>query len=365
MPVVDKESQKKMIGELLKNADKHIKSSEWSKALETVNKALAIEPNNMYAMAYKDRVNASITDEKKKAEADKVKKIADDHKKPAESPKEEKKPESQKSNPVKPEEARLSSPTPEAPKGDPQSETQKIETPKQETSVQAKDDSSARIEALRQEFAATQAKLQREVSQLTMQVKETQAIKESIEKNLNAQISTLQQELSAAKNTAGKVSEQEFEALKKELATTKARHQKDIETAKDVVRGEMLAQVAILQKEAESGKKNTDNSSLKVKMEEMLKNMFQNAWRDGVISDDERALLTTLKNVVEISEEKFVALEKATKNDAYINALRAIWADGSITPDESDELTSLREKLGIPAEEHFRLEAQVRKEFKK
>jgi len=41
-------------------------SSDWNKALEEVDKALAIEPNNMYAMAYKDRINVSLTEEKKK-----------------------------------------------------------------------------------------------------------------------------------------------------------------------------------------------------------------------------------------------------------------------------------------------------------
>ena len=93
----DKDSQKKMIGELLKAADRFIKSSEWSKALDEVGKALAIEPNNMYAMAYKDRINVSIAEEKKKAEEDKVKKLAEEKKgaeKPVEAPKaEEKKPE--------------------------------------------------------------------------------------------------------------------------------------------------------------------------------------------------------------------------------------------------------------------------------
>ena len=78
--IPDKESQKKMIGELLRNADRFIKAAEWNKAFEEVNKALAIEPNNMYAMAYKDRINVSLAEEKKKAEEEKVKKLSDDKK---------------------------------------------------------------------------------------------------------------------------------------------------------------------------------------------------------------------------------------------------------------------------------------------
>ena len=71
----DKESQKKQIGELLKNADRLIKNSDWFKALEEVNKALGVEPNNMYALAYKDRINVSIAEEKKKQNEEKVKNI--------------------------------------------------------------------------------------------------------------------------------------------------------------------------------------------------------------------------------------------------------------------------------------------------
>jgi hypothetical protein len=356
----DKEAQKKQIGELLKNADKHIKAAEWPKALENVNKALSIEPNNMYAMAYRDRVNASIAEEKKKAEEDKVKKIAEDQKKTSEPAADEKKPESPKPEPPKKEE-----PQTPAPKSEPVKEETKPEPPKQETKPQGKDDSSARIDSLRQEFAATQAKLQREVAQLTMQVKEAQAMKEAVEKNLNAQIANLQHEVTAAKNAAGKANDKELDAVKKEFETFKSRHQKDIETAKEVVRGEMLAQVAILQKEAEAAKRGADNTEiLKAKGEDLLKSLFRNAWQDGVISADERALLNALRNIVEISEGKFNELEKASKTEVYVNALRKIWADGSINPEESDYLTSLREKLGIPADEHFRLEAQVRKEIK-
>ena len=78
--MADKETQKKQIGEFLKSADKSIKNAQWTKALEEVNKALAIEPNNMYAMAYKDRINVSIENEKKKAEEEKIKKLAEDKK---------------------------------------------------------------------------------------------------------------------------------------------------------------------------------------------------------------------------------------------------------------------------------------------
>jgi len=354
MPVVDRESQKKLIGELLKNADKHIKASEWKKALAEVDKALAIEPNNMYAMAYKDRINASIAEEKKKAEEEKVKKLSDE-KKPAETPKEEKKVEPQK------EEKKTELPKEE------KKEEKKSELVKQEAKAvaNAKEDSTAKIESLRQEFAAMQAKLQREVAQLTLQVKEAQAMKEAVEKKLSGQIAALQQELTLAKQQSGASANKEIETLKKEIETLKDKHQRELERAREVAKAEGIAQVAALQKELEASQQAASDSSLKQQGETILRTMFQKAWMDGSISNEERAMLMVLKNAIEMTDEKFSEIEKVTKNEAYEGALRAVWSDGVVTPDESDFLQSLREKLGIPAEEHFKLESLIRKELKK
>ncbi len=349
----DKDSQKKMIGELLKAADRHIKTAEWTKALDEVGKALAIEPNNMYAMAYKDRINVSIADEKKKAEEEKVKKLAEEKKnaeKPAEPPKEEPKPE-----PVKPAEV----PKAEEKKPEPAKAEIKPAAPALPAAAPApKEDSTARVESLRQEFATIQAKLQREVAQLTMQVKEAQALKEAIEKNLNAQIVSLTQELTMAKKSGGAADAKEMDALKE-------KHRKEIESAKEITKAEMLTQIAVLQKELEATKKTFTEGSLQRQGETILITMFHKAWQDGMITHDERALLLLLKGAIEMTEEKFGELEEGTKNEAYLNALRSVWSDGVVTPEESDFLTSLREKLSIPADEHFKLEGQVRKELKK
>lgn len=354
MPVVDRESQKKMIGELLKNADKYIKASEWKKALAEVDKALSIEPNNMYAMAYKDRINASIAEEKKKAEEDKVKKLSDE-KKPPELPKEEKKAEP-------PKEEKKAEPQKEEKKEEKREEEKKPET---KVAANAKEDSTSKIESLRQEFTAMQAKLQREVAQLTLQVKEAQAIKEAVEKKLSAQIAALEQELAASKRNAGTAESKEVEALKREIETLKSKHQRELERAREVAKAEGIAQVAALQKEMEASKQAASATSLKQQGEIILRTMFQKAWMDGSISNEERAMLLVLKNAIEMTDEKFSEIEKITKNEAYVSALRSVWSDGVVTPDESDFLQSLREKLGVPAEEHFKLESLIRKELKK
>lgn len=363
-PAADKESQKKMIGELLKAADRYIKSADWTKALEEVGKALVIEPNNMYAMAYKDRINVSLAEERKKAETEKVKKLTEDHnKKAAEKVSEEHKEE--KNAETAPVEVVQEEKKPEPEKTEAPKTEQKVEPKAPAPAPAVKDDSAVRLESLRQEFSATQAKLQREVAQLTMQLKEAQALKEATEKNLNEQIVQLQQELNSTKQSAAKSGDKQIEVLKKEFETLKSKHQKEIESAKEIARAEMLTQVAILQKEAEAAKKNSGDSSIQKQGESIIQMMFHIAWKDGTITPDERALLIILKDAIKMNDQRFNELELSTKSEAYANALRSVWLDGVVTPDESDFLTSLREKLGVPAEEHFKLESQVRKEVKK
>ncbi|MBI2429877.1 MAG: hypothetical protein HYV29_13990 [Ignavibacteriales bacterium] len=366
MPVPDKESQKKMIGELLKNADKHIKSAEWNKALDEVGKALAIEPNNMYALAYKDRINGSIAEEKKKAEEEKVKKLSEDQKKSTETAKDEKKQEPVKEE-KKQEEKKSEEKKTEEKKPEEKKEEKKGEPAKQETkpSANAKDDSAARVDSLRQEFSATQAKLQREVAQLTMQVKEAQALKEATEKTLNGQIVALQQQLTDIKHNASKADHKDVDALKKEIETLKSKHQKELDSAREIVKAENLAQIATMQKELEVSKASASPAAMKAQGEAILRTMFQKAWKDGTISNDERQLMEVLKSAIEMPDQKFAELEKSTKGEAYVSALRSVWSDGLVTPEESDFLQSLRDKLGIPADEHFKLESQIRKELKK
>ena len=356
----DKDSQKKQIGELLKNADRLIKNSDWFKALDEVNKALGIEPNNMYALAYKDRINVSIAEEKKKQNEEKVKKLAEEKKSgekvveavKTEPAKEEKKPADKGSEPVKTE-----------PKESVKQETK--ETAKEEPAGKPKEDSSSRIESLRQEFAATQAKLQREVAQLSMQVKEAQAVKETTERNLNAEIASLQQQLASAKQNAGKSTDKEAEALKKEIETLKVRHKKEIESAREIGMAEGLAQLGSMQKELALAKSAALGASSTAQIEAILRSMFQKAWHDGVISPDERALLTVVKTTIQMPDAKFNEMEEETKKERYITALRTVWSDGHVTPEESDFLQTLRERLNVPADEHFKLESQIRKELKK
>jgi hypothetical protein len=70
-----REEKKKFIGDLLKAADRYIKSAKYTEAMIEVNKALAVEPGNMYALAYNQRIKAALEALKKKEDENRVKKI--------------------------------------------------------------------------------------------------------------------------------------------------------------------------------------------------------------------------------------------------------------------------------------------------
>lgn len=305
--VQDRETQKKIIGEYLKAADRFIKSSEFPKALEEVKKALAVEPNNMYALAYNERIKVALEAGRKKEEEERVKKLAEEQKKtsavtPAAPKPPEAAPRAANAPDAKPQSvpAQAPPPTPSTQlPGD--GMIAKIKKEAQETAEKKND---ARIELLKQEFSATQQKFQQDIAHLAAQAKDALAAKEEAERKL-----------------------------------------------------------AALQSQLDKGGTNVPAGDAKEQTIALLAKLFQKAWEDGVISADERGLLAVLKNEIGLSDQDFTKMENENRSLTYIDHLRAVWKDGVVTPEESEKLESLRKTLNISAEDHFKLEAQIRKEM--
>lgn len=83
------------------------------------------------------------------------------------------------------------------------------------------------------------------------------------------------------------------------------------------------------------------------------------AWRDGILTEQEKEYLGSLRTLLEIPDEKHGELEQKVKHDAYITAVRAAWKSGDVSPEEDRSLRHLREKFGISTEEHQSLEALI------
>lgn len=299
--VQDREAQKKMIGEFLKSADKFIKSSEFPKALEEVNKALAVEPNNMYALAYNERIKVAMEAARKKEEEERLKKLAEEQKRAAATKAPEPAPRAANAPDARPQAAPAQPPPPPSVQLPGDDMITKI---KKEAQEAADKKSEARINVLRQEFGTSQQKFQQDIAHLAAQAKDAIAAKEEAEKKLDA-----------------------------------------------------------LQSQLEKGEAAAVPGDAKERSLSLIAKLFQKAWDDGVISADERGLLMLVKVEIGLTDEDFAKIENEKKSTSYIGQLREAWKDGSITPAEAEKLEGLRKTLNISAEEHLKLEAQVRKEM--
>jgi tetratricopeptide (TPR) repeat protein len=300
MPVaaLDREAQRKIISEYLKAADRYIKSAEFTKALDEVKKALDVDPNNMYAAAYNERIKVAMEAARKKEEEERLKKQAEDQKKaqaaaakPAEAP-----PRAANAPDAKPQSAPGQVPPPP---GAPLPGDDMITKIKKDASDAAEKKNDARVDLLKQEFTTSQQKYQDDIARLAAEARDAVAAKQSAEKKLTE----LQAQIGA-----GGTGALQFQAV------------------------------------------------------ELLGKLFRKAWEDGVISSDERGLLTIVKNEGGMSDADFAKMESESGSSSYIAHLREVWEDGVVTPEESERLEALRKSLNISAEEHFKLEAQVRKE---
>jgi hypothetical protein len=313
----ERDAQKKMIGEYLKAADRYIKASDYPKALEEVTKALGVEPNNMYALAYNERVKVAIEAARKKEEEDKLKKLAEEQKKAAQAP-------------VPPPPPPAVSKTPEPPKAPeplrapsmPDAKPVPVSAPpaaavpapaasaddmvakiKKDASDVADKKAEERIELLKREFDAARRKLEEDVVQFASQAKAATEEKAKLERTVTEQLKTL-----------------------------------------------------------ESLRTSQPAASSQPPSIEILKVLLAAAWMDGVISQDDRILLQAAQSFLGVNDADFAALEAATRSSSYLGALREVWKDGLATPEEADYLEQLRRTLNVSAEEHLRLEAQIRKE---
>jgi len=298
MPVIaqDRDAQKKIISEYLKAADRYIKSSEYPKALDEVNKALGVEPNNMYALAYNERVKVAIEAAKKKEEEEHLRKLAEEQKKGPTPPKAPE-PAAKAANAPDARPLPTQAPPQPTPPAAPLPGDDLVAKIKKDSQESAEKKVDARLDLLKQEFTASQQKYQDDIARLAAEAKNALAAKEAAEAKL----------ASISSGAAGAAPSSQLLPL--------------------------------------------------------LTKLFTAAWADGTISDEERALLTVLKNEAGLSDEEFKKIENSSGASSYIVNLREVWKDGVVTPEEAEKLEALRNALKISAEEHFRLEAQVRKEM--
>jgi tetratricopeptide (TPR) repeat protein len=94
---------------------------------------------------------------------------------------------------------------------------------------------------------------------------------------------------------------------------------------------------------------------------------LQQVWDDGILTTDEQRMLDGLQESLGISKEEHDLLESKIQKDeskqhqnTYRRVLEQAWADGIITNDEQELLTNLKQKLNISDAEHAKMEMEIK-----
>jgi hypothetical protein len=172
-----------------------------------------------------------------------------------------------------------------------------------------------------------------------------------------------------ASDAAEKKTDVRIDLLKQEFTASQQKFQEDVARlaaeAKNALAAKVEAEKKLASLQSQQGKEdaNPPSGTAHAQAMALLGKLFQKAWEDGVISPDERGLLTIVKTEGQVSDDDFAKMEHESGAASYSAHLREVWKDGLVTPEEAETLEALRATLNISAEEHFKLEAQIRKEM--
>jgi CheY-like chemotaxis protein len=87
--------------------------------------------------------------------------------------------------------------------------------------------------------------------------------------------------------------------------------------------------------------------------------VLSSAWIDGAVSIEEEATLKRLRQSMSISDEEHARLEKEVQREAYVDAFKKAWNSGTVTPENASVLAELRGQFGISDEEHLKIESTL------
>jgi CheY-like chemotaxis protein len=87
--------------------------------------------------------------------------------------------------------------------------------------------------------------------------------------------------------------------------------------------------------------------------------VLSSVWVDGAISAEEASTLKQLRESLSISSEEHTRLEKEVQRETYIEAFKKAWHSGTITPENASVLAELRQRFQISNEEHLAIESRI------
>ncbi|MGE5315180.1 MAG: hypothetical protein ACM3Q4_10830 [Acidobacteriota bacterium] len=303
-----KDDRKKLIGEYLKAADRFIQASEFTQAMIEVKKALALEPGNMYALAYSQRIKAALESLRKKEEAARVRRISDEKQASA---KKEKKTEERDTAPVespKPEEA------PVAPSA--------VNDDDRYTIMQQQ----VQIERFKEEIETLRLRHQQEISVLAEELRQARADRKEVD--------------------------EKYQALVDDAEESHRRGE------------ELYAEVVRLSNERNASPSEEAGPPRPMELaagESLLREIVRHLLLADTLSAEANDVMELVRMKLGFDDDEFVRIQTSVKSDIYKEALAKAWSEGYITPEQAAMLSELRRKIGVLPEEHFELEAELQK----
>jgi chromosome segregation ATPase len=413
-----RDEKKRFIGDLLKAADRYIKAAKYTDAMTEVNKALAVEPGNMYALAYNQRIKAALEALRKKEEDLRVKKLSEEMNTPSRS-----------AAPV----------NADAPETDPQiveqAEPGRSAMPANEEDLYTIRQQQAQIERFKEELESLRIKHQQEIAVLAGEVQQARtAERDALQKyraviddaeesyrrveELYAEVVRLNERISDSKHASederaalteehGKV----IHRLESEREAVAAEHRKEIlrleserdaltaEHQRERLRLEQLQEThnkelhrlteelrtvreALTQTEQKIEEAVSESAGLRTTLssqesylkevraddrqrvyglgESLLRAILARQLTADTISPEAQEIMNIVRTEIQMSDEEYAKVQTASKHDVYRAALKEAWDEGYITPEKAEQLALLRRKIGISPELHFVIEDELR-----
>jgi len=340
--------QKQVISELLKTADRFIKSGDFVRALEETQKALSIDPRNMYALAYEDRIRF-LQEEARKKERDMQPETPPGEKKTTGAPVAER--EVQR---IREEELRQQA----------EEEAKRLQEELRRLGEEARrvsQEAQRRVEEEARRGAEAELKAKVEEARRKIEIEFKQ---KGEEERRRLEEEGRLRPTAEAKQKPEEAQKQLEEKIQEEAEVAKRQFQEEVEKR---VEDERRKLEEVLQRKSEDERKILEERvQEKVKKEKLAayRQLLERVWLKGGVSREEALLLKTMRNSLQIAPEEHKELELEVKLSSYIAAVRDAWKQGSIMPEDAELLDNLRRLYSIDAEQHLKIESKIRREIR-
>jgi CheY-like chemotaxis protein len=387
-PLTSCDDARKSVSEILKRVDLLIRQGELNQAEHSVAKAREIDPKNIYAYAFEERIHILKQQAQENSIAAAVCKAAEEKRKYQDEQKRMKAEEAKNNVPqppapsvsATPKQQTLTSgkivqpespvPLAENPKSvvpSPQDHQQVTPAPATRTQSDSltpadshkkgEEDRNLKIQrmikiavdAVRKEIEQTQSEIRaRERAEILR--KEEIKIAEAAE-------AARQAEEERQKEIRKRTEERLLQTLKETLA--RRRRESPVEPTPEPPSNFETEPQPPIQSSVTSRDAEVPPSSEREETLSRYKLVLSSAWIDGAVTVEEDATLKQLRQSLSISDEEHERLEKEVQREAYVDAFKKAWNSGNITPENATVLAELRKRFQITDEEHLKIESTL------